>query len=424
LASAPLWAHLSYCLTIMNDPEHINESIYNSWGFDFIERDLEFIRWWRVNQGPIAPCLSLDVFQGPSADVTQKLTGDSIPFLLECLLSAQYLKLDVFYWVLIQVRIQTGHRVVFPNLHTVLMEHVRVENSSFYQVATLLPHDALPALRRLSIMDLAPPDNFSIPTNWSALTHISLYMVISLDLWLSFIRTVPLLQWGYFNITVNTQSSDIHHAPSLRECTLLELDTLSVAVRNRLESDSVFPLSLLFNGLHLPSVRTLALSSPGMKPWENRGALRELYTVLSSTPAVATLTLEDKSLLLGNDLAHTLPAVQDAEPIWRHATGLARLRLTPSSRFFGGSAKREEALDLFVRSIFSADNIWLDLHNDACPIRAITIRRTDSSHRISDLTMSSILENARKAQKVVLEFTSESAEQVAADVRMAWGVII
>ncbi|KAF8171094.1 hypothetical protein BJ912DRAFT_804032, partial [Pholiota molesta] len=53
LASPMLWVHL-YC--------HLRiEEIFDSgrWTINFDERKMEFIQWWRLNHGSVAPVLSL-----------------------------------------------------------------------------------------------------------------------------------------------------------------------------------------------------------------------------------------------------------------------------------------------------------------------------------------------------------------------------
>ncbi|KAF8171091.1 hypothetical protein BJ912DRAFT_1047664 [Pholiota molesta] len=127
----------------------------------------------------------------------------------------------------------------------------------------------------------------------------------------------------------------------------------------------------------------------------------------------AALALDDNRfsevLSTGSAPARPPPSIRDAVPIWQ----LARLQLTPPARFSAGDAEQEEG---------PGRSVWLDLRDDACPIRAIVIRQSASSHRISDRTMARILEDAQGVPKVGLEFTSEWAEQVAAGVRLAWGI--
>lgn len=76
---------------------------------------------------------------------------------------------------------------------------------------------------------------------------------------------------------------------------------------------------------------------------------------------------------------------------------------------------------LFVRYIFAAETVWLDLRNPASPIRAVKISNSGLSHQTSDLTMASIRESAGKAPNIVFEIISELAGLVAANVRKEWG---
>lgn len=347
-------------------------------------------------------------------------------FLLDYLTSAQYLELDIFYWNwIICDKLQAGYPVVFPNLHTVFIENPPAENNLVDEFETLPAH-ALPALQHLSISEGIPLNYFEFSTHWATLTHLCLRSSVS-STWLSLIRAIPHLQWGYFEITCGYPPFGITPGtPPPPQCTLLELTTLTVVVRGKLERNSVFPLSFLFTDLHLPALRALSLSSPGANAREDSRARRELYAVLRSTPAVTKLALEDQNRSW--DPHHDaplipLPAVRDAEPIWRHATELAHIQLAVPARFTPRNADCEEGLALFVRDIFSSDSVWLDLQNPACPVRTVTISNNGVFHRISELTMGGIRESAAEVLGVMLE-VAESVELVAADVQKEWGLRI
>ncbi|KAF8187802.1 hypothetical protein BJ912DRAFT_969724, partial [Pholiota molesta] len=247
LASPTLWKHLSYGFSDVDESVPAVDSDSGSFKFgrriQFLEREIEFIQWWRMRQGQIAPFLSFDIEECDCRSLDLKLTSDSMPFLLEYISSAQYLELGLFFWDLIQQTIQAGHQLVFPNLHTVLLERTysSKDSQAFYRIQSDLPAHAFPTLRRLSISEVAPANDFAIPAHWSTLTHISLNSIsISLDFWLSFIRAVPNIQWGSFAIATGALSGVPRPSPPL--CTLRELDTLSVYVSARLARSDVFPL--------------------------------------------------------------------------------------------------------------------------------------------------------------------------------------
>ncbi|KAF8175561.1 hypothetical protein BJ912DRAFT_1147064 [Pholiota molesta] len=401
LASPTLWTHLSYCFTIV---EYIDTCNSRPRRLEFAERDFEFIRWWRTHQGQIAPFLSFDVDSEhlQRTDISQNFSKNSITFLVEYLISAQYLDLDMFCW-----------------------KHEGTENNPFFELQTLISPHAFP-VRCLSLAELSrstPPNNLDFLHHWSTLTHLSLHISISLDFWLSLFHAVPHLRWAYFDIATGTRPFGISaDTPTPPQCTLLELTTLTVAVRGRHEPDSVFPLSSLFTALHLPALRTLALSPPGARAWEDPRALRELYTVLRSTPAVTTLALEDTTLSFDvRALPTAIPALPGVEPIWAHAPALAHLTLALPVASSRHRERRDAALALFVRHVFSADSGWLDLRNPGCPIRAVTLSNGGQFHRVCDSVMASVRENAAKAPNVAFGITSDSAGTAAVDMRKEWG---
>ncbi|KAF8175326.1 hypothetical protein BJ912DRAFT_988847 [Pholiota molesta] len=423
LASATLWTHLSYSLTIVKD-FYSTSSESAPATYEFADRDIDFLRWWKRNQGQISPFLRLDVDRfdhNPSVTLhTRKPRGSSEAFLLDYITSAQYLDINVFYWHLLRDTLQAGYPVVFPNLHTVLAELTATPTNPFYQLQTLLPAYALPALRRLSISN-----QYTLPTHLVALTHLHLHPAVSIVIWHSFIRALPHLQWGCIEVTPShIQEPIAQSTPPPPPYTHVALTTLSLLVRGMFARTTVLPLSLLFTGLHLSAVRTLSLAVLGARAWENSRALAELYTVLNATPAVTTLALEEKKIVFDSrrDIPIVpLPTLRDAAPIWHHATELAHIQLALPARMPTGNTEGEEALLLLVRNIFSSDSVWLDLQNDACPIRAVTVSHDGQLRDISDLTMSRVRESARTVPKVVFEITSELAIQVAVDVRRDWG---
>jgi hypothetical protein len=187
LASPTLWVHLSYCLTVVEYIGHWDSGFRR---VEFVERDMEFIRWWRLNVES-ASDRSLSQFrcrQAPARRHNPKTIEEQRRH--DHLTSAQYLELDIFYWCLIHERVQAGDPIVFPNLNTVLLEHTWVENNPFYELRTFLPH-ALPALEHLSITELTPPNDFAVLYRWSTLTHLSLHISMTLDFWLSLFRALP-----------------------------------------------------------------------------------------------------------------------------------------------------------------------------------------------------------------------------------------
>ncbi|KAF8149763.1 hypothetical protein BJ912DRAFT_1121803 [Pholiota molesta] len=342
-ASATLWTHLSYKFSVVAIQCPSSGPVL--WTYKFEERDIEFVRWWKAKQGGIPPFLAFK--RGPTdrGDKNQMPTTSNEAFLLEYLTSAQHLELNVFFWHWIHAKVIAGHLAVFASLHTALAEHEHTlsGNHPFYQLQTLLtaPSPSFPALRRLSLTQVKFVNIFVFTTQWSVLTHLSLDALMSPLSWLVLIRAVPHLQWSHFNLTLCPPQFDIPHAtPHPPRCTLPALTTLSIVICSTLERSAIFPLSAMFTALHLPAVRTLALSAPGAKVWEDSRALRELYAVLASTPAVTQLALEDPLDIVAVALSFArldapptaLPTLPAVEPIWQHAPALARLHLALPSR--------------------------------------------------------------------------------------------
>ncbi|KAF8171518.1 hypothetical protein BJ912DRAFT_995466 [Pholiota molesta] len=406
LESASLWTHLSceHCFT----RKTCKTQAFTSPSLELGTGVIKFIRWWKIKQRRIPPVLSLCHGTYDVWDVRPKITGHAGAFLLEYITSAQYLDIDISYCFWIHEKIKAGDPVVFSNLHTALIIHNRERDNfntiPFYQIQTLLPADAFPALRRLFIMEPKSLHDFIIPTHWSMLTHLSLDISITPVFWLSLIRAVPRLQFGCFDLAIGATHSlssiDTDTPLSFTRCVLPDLTMLAISLRCTEKVRYLVPLSFLFTRLHLPAVRTLALSAPDMIFWENHHLLRDLYTVISATPAVTTLALEYTCHWYDCTVeTPTIALPPTTEPIWAHAPKVAHLQLALPLTFMG-TEELEDVLPLFVRHIFSAASIWLDLQNPACPIRAITINDKDFARPISEPTMASVRESAGKMSEV------------------------
>ncbi|KAF8171530.1 hypothetical protein BJ912DRAFT_1148494 [Pholiota molesta] len=435
LTVATLWTHFRYTFHIIKGKDYDVKSA--SGKFKFVARQIEFIRWWRTNQGRIAPSLEfLDIYPLKGRDVKQKdaedVTLDALDFLLESITSAQFLHIHQLFWHKIEARITAGHRVVFPNLHTLLVAHRCVVKDPFYTAVALLPNRAFPALRRLSIdrhgRSGAPLENSSIPNQWSmhTLTHLFLHASMSLEFWFACIHSAPNLQWGYFSIN---RVSGVGYA-SCRECTLPQLTTLHVGVYNRLPDFRTPLLSLLFKNLSLPALHTLSLASKDtMEHWKDHHVITELYGVLQSTPAITTLSLDDGFLSLRNESTpEILSALENVEPIWQHAPHLVNLRIRLHIQrsisyqlgWDGIDRVIARAVAIFVGNFFDDDGGWLDLQNPACPIQSLTI----DDEELGDLMISSIQEHFEETPRFVIQASKKWALDLASDMRRGWGASI
>jgi hypothetical protein len=281
LESASLWTHLScrHCFSIKTEKYFTRRS-------DSLElgtRVTKFMRWWKINQRRIPPFLSLRLIPSDTWNNDRpQMAGRAGAFLLEYIASAQYLDIDISYCFWIHDRLKAGDSVVFSNLHTALIVDDEIEEyqtnefstNPFYQIQTMLPAHAFPALHRLFITQPIALNDFTIPTHWSALTHLSLRISITPAFWLSLIRAVPRLQFGCFDLATGTtrplSSTDtIYTSPPCPQCTLPDLTMLSVSLRCTGKVRYLVPLSFLFTRLHLLALRTLALAAPDMIFWEN-----------------------------------------------------------------------------------------------------------------------------------------------------------
>ncbi|KAF8166849.1 hypothetical protein BJ912DRAFT_1001974 [Pholiota molesta] len=74
--------------------------------------------------------------------------------------------------------------------------------------------------------------------------------------------------------------------------------------------------------LHLPALRTLALSTRGQKAWAAPSALSELSTALASAPGITALALEER-------------------PMWTHTPHLAHLQFNFPNGILMGAATHD-----------------------------------------------------------------------------------
>ncbi|KAF8180599.1 hypothetical protein BJ912DRAFT_980888, partial [Pholiota molesta] len=354
LTTPIIWSHLSFRFTLWVSPG----------GWAFRQNEIEFIRWWKQNQGSIAPFLRLAIEE---EEETIPLDGEetTFAFVLNYITTAQHLEVHPSFWDRVwpvMMYILGGH-VTFANLHS-LVTHEQPPSDRLDHF-----HHTYPILRRLAIVDVLTPFRDTIPAQWSTLTHLSFTTYsISLDFWVQFTSAVPCLQWAYIYFNCYDQGRfDAYHIKR----TLPQLSTLFIASGGR-DNCSISPL---FMGLHLPALDNLFLSSVVADWWDHRG-IPDVYTILQSAPALRNLTLRKRYHLSPAELDYstgTLPAVGDVAPIWSCAPHLVHLRL--ELLIAGDHSSQSEAakeLAIFARSAFFSNNRWLDLANPACPIKTIT----------------------------------------------------
>ncbi|KAF9479250.1 hypothetical protein BDN70DRAFT_993612 [Pholiota conissans] len=319
-----------------------------------VRRDhFEFVRWWRRNQGSMAPFLTFDSERVEPTMASSNVISLSvaIPFFLEDVTSAQYLDLDLSLWKQVIQAMKDGTQIVFPNLHTLV-------NFNWGAKERLGNEGAL-------------HDFNATPSPWSLLTHIAFQMVeIPLKSWYFFIRAFPDLQWGRFAIYIVDGTN--HVKPDI--FTHARLSALFISYKDTSNTGQEQPINVLLAGLYLPALRLLSLHSISESRRDSR-VTSEISAVLKSTPNLTTLCLPSRFLGYGS---YTYDAnIKVAASIWEHASHIVHLELV-----FPGGLKKSDAkpmLDHFMKDIFALDNRWLDLGNPKCPIRRITIHDSESS---------------------------------------------
>ncbi|KAF8184435.1 hypothetical protein BJ912DRAFT_527215 [Pholiota molesta] len=420
LNSATLWSHLSYVFLITDNGSN------DSWKTS--KEDLAFLSWWRRNQGTMAPSLCIKVIsigwyemsKNPILD--SKLEAVDMMSLVKYIASARYLEAREDIWHLVH---KWSNQEVYPNLHTLVISRSETaeEEEVFYRSRSLMPNHTPSALRFLSLSHiiLSSGSNFVTVMAWSKLTRISLNSVtISLNAWLSVIRSVPDLEWGYFDII----SYDQEHA-QYPKCTLPRLSKLHISQQLDGEDPTFeFPLSMLLANVHLPALHTLSLSS-FEDSWSDSRVISDLYRVLNSTPAITTLILGNSFLSLGNKFRFIHSAIGNVKPVWRLATHLVHLHF----EFACASSAKEEKhkRQNIIDNIFHSDNHWLDLNNPACTIQKITMIHYGFKRSwlksCTDFTMSRVEEHLKKAPYVNVTFEIQvwDKERTAAGEWNEWG---
>ncbi|KAF8189042.1 hypothetical protein BJ912DRAFT_1143232 [Pholiota molesta] len=361
LTTPILWSQLSFCFTIR--------------GWAFVQNEIDFIRWWKKNQGSIAPFLRLAIdgdhnkFRPLAGDVT------TVALVMNYMSTAQHLEIEPLFWDLVPaVMYRIGEPVtLFPNLHTLVAYECPPRSRTNHYF-----HHMFPALRRLAIVDKNQSlKDTSIPAQWATLTHLSITtFIISLDFWVHLTSAVPRLQWAYVYFNHHTPSDPDKYANPIPRI-LPQLSTLFIRSSDNNGNDSL--LSPLFVGLRLPALRNLFLASVIGQWWDHSG-ITDIHTILQSAPALQNLTLLKYNYLSRAEINYakgTAAAVGGVGPIWSCVPHLVHLQLELYiARDYGdreSEAHAEKELAIFARSAFFSNNRWLDLDNPVCPIKTITV---------------------------------------------------
>ncbi|KAF9471453.1 hypothetical protein BDN70DRAFT_901339 [Pholiota conissans] len=395
-----LWSHLSAHLTIDEFESDFDWYIVS-------ENQIEFIRWWKSHQGSvIPPFLTLTATVGYVRNQyrprhKKPLASESEFFLLDYLTSAQYLDIDVFFWHRVGDIAKEGGRVAFPNLHTVIEDVAEVQSTDLI-IPFLRVHNGASPLTSISRFHIdgviLPSDAIFADTSihvhdWARLSHISMTNVcMSFLFWDSLVRSACNLENGFFHIIYLGG----RFIASPGKSSLLQLATLTVICELNMQGDEDirYPLSYLFNELHLPALCTLSLYS-SVDTWKDYDSIDEVSSTIRAAPNLVTLNLQDCFLSFEDYV----------EPLWRRASSLTHLRLENSNHY--STEYVMNSLDIFICSISSHENGWLDLEDPACRIRTITFI-VSQLQDVEEFATTRILELAEKLPGIRFELTSQS----------------
>ncbi|KAF9473368.1 hypothetical protein BDN70DRAFT_885908 [Pholiota conissans] len=417
-----LWSHLYYRFTMVKIG---NSSIVaESHERHFLQRDIDFIRWWKEKHKSLSPVLTFDIkyerLKATGAGLDLLARNGDLNFILSYLATSKYLWIDNLFWDKIRKWIEQGNKVSFPNLHTLIYITNRIEVNHVLPVQTLMglasePSAAFP-LRRLYLHNIRDEMEGSIPVHWSSLTDICFDFINEIDLhyWNSLVRTLQHLRSAYFNFGGIYWTENIN-IPTIT-CTLSHLETLYVGHYEELDRDQ-FSFSLFFANIHLPALRTLSLSSWAPN-WSNHRVINNLHSVLRSTPNITTLILGEEFLALEcSDFEERVQLSAITEPLWRYAPRLMHFRLELRSV---DDEEALEQLDNNIKNIVDFGNIWLDLDNPACPIRTFTI--VSPLHWTADTDFAPSRERTLRARYPNIEFrlTNESMRFEASKAWETW----
>ncbi|KAF8171125.1 hypothetical protein BJ912DRAFT_996215 [Pholiota molesta] len=460
LTSAPLWSHLYNCLPLSWDKpkegegeeeEEIKLMVRSKVVF---ARALEFLQWWRTNQGSVDLFLRLDVNRMRWHDgsvsfntdlpfcidllFNTDMASEDEDFLFDYLSSAHYLDAGAFHPYLVNQRLKRGFPVSFPSLRSLVIScFTRFSDGEIeYQPdIKMLPPQTPPTLRHLSIQAYKIPRNHSL-YDWSALTHISLDDVdIFLHSWFTIIRALVDLQWGHFKVNVISDPPHTFEHTQPPMGVLAKLSTLILDVHIPIPNDD-FSLSTLVQNMEFPTLHTLSLTSSA-GGWCSPNALIDVHKVLKAAPALTKLAIgisnSQRGFLCfayGASALYTsdLPSVinENVEPLLPYAPNLSHLQVELR-------CLHESTVAIVARNyvkLFLLSKRWLDLANPMSQIRRVTIVIKaipwDVNLQFHGIYKALLKWNIRKyikAPNVSFEILSEAEQGIGkfGDAWMSWG---
>ncbi|KAF8173634.1 hypothetical protein BJ912DRAFT_991793 [Pholiota molesta] len=244
-------------------------------------------------------------------------------------------------------------------------------------------------------------------------------LLLHLNTWFSFIRSLNALQSGSFRLRF--EDLDIKTCARPSACTLPCLAVFHITAALYWDGPAQYPLKAAFDNLQLPALRTLSLRSR-VETWYNATALTEVHAALVSAPAVTKLSL-GVSFLGGQGLPEDwriMPIGDDITPLVECAPRLEHLS------FVMESSLRQYGWLPFVGRVFASSR-WLDLKSPASTIREVTFVSSDisqASHPIDVVAehaeRSVLISEVRKFTKdeVIVGYEEEGPIEVR---RAVWG---
>ncbi|KAF8172507.1 hypothetical protein BJ912DRAFT_101724 [Pholiota molesta] len=172
-----------------------------------------------------------------------------------------------------------------------------------------------------------------------------------------------------------------------------------------------FRPGLLLTRLHLPALRTLALSSIQM----DHEHIPDIHTLLQSTPSLTTLTIKgyDAFAAGARRMSETHAAVLGRlTPIWANTPHLTHAELTLPKTSLCSPAERASLFDGFLRhAFFGASSLWA-IDDLRCPLRTMTLIDTESAmtlqfNEVEKLTRDRIQLCGGGPSNIVFKFVSK-----------------
>ncbi|KAF9479252.1 hypothetical protein BDN70DRAFT_932744 [Pholiota conissans] len=163
-----LWSHLRLHMRVTMQ--------YAEWAVH--KGDIEFIQWWRTNQGARLPYLLIRMSFRSKIDNPNVYDVDGMNFVMEYLITAQYIHVrDTLFWSLLAHWTRSQSRPLFSNLHTLAGSNGFFNFGKFYNSQMFIGYasGAAPSSLRRLCMTYYTLERELIPTYWSMLTDISLH---------------------------------------------------------------------------------------------------------------------------------------------------------------------------------------------------------------------------------------------------------